>query len=410
MREHEHFEELCALVPIGQLTPAEYQELATHLKGCVSCRHATEDFSLVLDQLPLAETDLDEKALVSLQGESYRERFLKRASEEGIAFSEELLHPQTSSRWWWQKPRRRVAHFFALASTAAAVVVFAVAHQTWRQTPPKQLPSVTQANQNIGSPSDDGKSALTAQLQAMVKTVEAQTEAQKKVIAGLQNRLKSSEINSATTRAKLVGEEEQLARLQLELQDAQKNLAATMTELASVRSAKDQGDIALVEQQFKLTSLTDQLKSERAAAERERQLSQAVGDARDLMGARNLHIIDVSDVDGDGKAKKSFGRVFLTEGKSLIFYAFDLGNKGNASKVSFQAWGQWEGQNRIAKNLGVFRVDDAAQRRWVLKVDDSLKLRDINTLFVTVEPLGGASRPTGKKLLYAYFGLQPNHP
>jgi hypothetical protein len=29
---------------------------------------------------------------------------------------------------------------------------------------------------------------------------------------------------------------------------------------------------------------------------------------------------------------------------------------------------------------------------------------------VTVEPLGGAERPTGKRLLYAYFGLQPNHP
>jgi hypothetical protein len=128
------------------------------------------------------------------------------------------------------------------------------------------------------------------------------------------------------------------------------------------------------------------------------------------MGARNLHIIDVSDVDGDGKAKKSFGRVFLTEGKSLIFYAFDLGNKGNAAKVSFQAWGQWEGQNRVAKNLGVFSIDDNAQRRWVVKVDDPEKLRNINTLFVTVEPLGGAMRPTGKRLLYAYFGLQPNHP
>src|SRR5204863_6378379 len=126
-----------------------------------------------------------------------------------------------------------------------------------------------------------------------------------------------------------------------------KTLAATRIELASARSAKDEEGAALVEQQFNLTELSEQLKTERAATDRERQLSQVVGDGRDLMGARNLHIIDVSDVDGDGKAKKSFGRVFLTEGKSLIFYAFDLGHKGNAAKVSFQAWGQWEGQDKI---------------------------------------------------------------
>ncbi len=38
------------------------------------------------------------------------------------------------------------------------------------------------------------------------------------------------------------------------------------------------------------------------------------------MGARNVHILDVSDVDGNGRSKKSFGSVFLVEGKSLIFY------------------------------------------------------------------------------------------
>jgi hypothetical protein len=257
---------------------------------------------------------------------------------------------------------------------------------------------------------DDGKSKLIAELQANIENLEKQTEAQKHVIASLEFRVKYWESDSAKSKLELADAHQQLSRLQSEVADANKTLTATKLELASTRSTKDEEDAALVEQQYKLTALSDQLRAERAAAERDRQLSQAVSDVRDLMGARNLHIIDVSDVDGNGKAKKAFGRVYLTEGKSLIFYAFDLGHKGNAEKISFQAWGQWDGKDKVAKNLGVFRIDDSAQRRWVLKVDDPEKLRGINTLFVTVEPLGGAERPTGKRLLYAYFGLQPNHP
>jgi hypothetical protein len=408
MQKHEHFEELCALAPIGQLTAAEYEELAQHLNTCVNCRHATEDFALVLDQLPIAETDVDEHTLRSLQGDSYRERFLKRASEEGIPFSEDILHPQKQSPFHF-KSRHRASYFLAFAATAA-LVVFAVGYRTWWQVPPKPAPVTAHVNPVAPIPADDGKFKFIAELQGRVETLENQTDQQRQVIVGLQTRLKSSEIISANTKAQVEEANEQLSRLQAQLADANRALSAAKTELASVRSAKDEEDAALVTQQFKLTEVSEQLKNERAVAERERQLSQVVGDGRELMGARNLHIIDVSDVDGDGRAKKSFGRVFLTEGKSLIFYAFDLGNKGNAAKVSFQAWGQWESQNRVTKNLGVFRIDDSEQRRWVVKVDDPEKLKNINTLFVTVEPLGGTMRPTGKRLLYAYFGLQANHP
>jgi hypothetical protein len=406
MPKHELYEELCALVPIGQLTAAEYQDLAEHLKSCASCRHATEDFALVLDQLPVAESEVDEQTLRSLQGDSYRERFIKRATEVGIPFSEEIMHPQARSLAWL-KPRRRTTFFFALAGATAAVI-FVVAFQGLRST--KQSPGTPQAVAPISVPSDDGKAKLIAELQAKIEDLEKQMQAQNQVIANLQFRAKNSESDSAKSRLELADANKQLSLLQAEAGGANKVLTATKLDLASVRAAKNDEDAALVEQQYKLTALSEQLKSERAAAERDRQLSQAVSDVRDLMGARNLHIIDVSDVDGEGKAKKAFGRVYLTEGKSLIFYAFDLSHKGNGAKVSFQAWGQWEGQNRIAKNLGVFRIDDEQQRRWVLKVDDPEKLKNVNTLFVTVEPLGGTDRPTGKKLLYAYFGLQPNHP
>ena len=39
------------------------------------------------------------------------------------------------------------------------------------------------------------------------------------------------------------------------------------------------------------------------------------------MAARQLHVIDVRDTDPNGEPANAFGRVFLTEGKSLTFYA-----------------------------------------------------------------------------------------
>jgi hypothetical protein len=41
---------------------------------------------------------------------------------------------------------------------------------------------------------------------------------------------------------------------------------------------------------------------------------------RDIIGARNLHIVDVYDTGPEGHTKTSFARAFYTDGKSLIFF------------------------------------------------------------------------------------------
>ena len=61
MQTHEYYEELCALLPIGELSGDEYLELTEHLRGCPSCRHATDDFSVILDKMPVGEADVDEQ-------------------------------------------------------------------------------------------------------------------------------------------------------------------------------------------------------------------------------------------------------------------------------------------------------------------------------------------------------------
>jgi hypothetical protein len=145
--------------------------------------------------------------------------------------------------------------------------------------------------------------------------------------------------------------------------------------------------------------------------EREKTLLAAGRDIHDLMGARNLHIVDVLDVDSKGKDRRAFGRVFYTEGKSLIFYAFDLGDGGTRKRnASFQVWGARGPAQARAQNMGIFYVDDQKQNRWVLKFEDPRILAEIDSVFVTVEPPGGSSRPTGRKFLYAYLKANPNHP
>jgi len=409
MQTHEYYEELCALLPIGQLSAEEYQELAEHLRECPSCRHTTDDFSVILDKMPVGEADVDEKTLAALQGDSYRARFLKRAVVEGVPFSDAVMRSRFSfKKLSW--PRLRLMP--SLAAIAATIIVISSVQvvrfsKKGSQSNGQPLGQSGQILAPVG-PSQDKR--LIPQLEARIAALEDAASQQQSVISDLRVWLSDSRADSEATTGKLARTTEQLAQLQKDASETQRALDSARAELDRARSDKDSVDAALVDQQIKINELVAQVKEKEALAERERQLTSVAKDVRELMGARNLHILDVSDVDGNGRSKKSFGRVFLVEGKSLIFYAFDLGDRGNPAKVSFQAWGQLEGRHTVAKNLGVFYVDDHAQKRWVLKVNDPEKLTAINSVFVTVEPLGGVDRPTGKKLLYAYLGTQANHP
>jgi hypothetical protein len=409
MQTHEHYEELCALLPIGQLSAEEYQELAEHLRICSSCRHATDEFSVILDKMPVVEADVDEKTLSAQQGDSYRARFLERAVAEGVPFSDAVIRSRFSmKRWAW--PRIRLMPSFAAALATVLVVMFIqVVRLSKRPVSLNNLRIAQTTNPTAPLGHSPGQQQI-AELQAKVETLEAEADQKQTVILDLKARLTESRSDLNVVKEEFEKTTRQLAQVQKQASETQRVLDSAKAELSLAHSEKDSLDAVLVDQQIKINDLATQVKEKEAIAEYERQLNSVAKDVRDLMGARNLHILDVSDVDGNGRSKKSFGRVFLVERKSLIFYAFDLGDRGNPTKVSFQAWGQLEGREKMAKNLGVFYVDDHAQKRWVLKVNDPEKLTDINSVFVTVEPLGGANRPTGKRLLYAFLGTQPNHP
>jgi len=156
-------------------------------------------------------------------------------------------------------------------------------------------------------------------------------------------------------------------------------------------------------------SLTELVRRLRESEE----LSAAANQAKDLIVARNLHIVDVHDADERGNRKRAFGRIFYTEGESLIFYAYDLAdsNKLNA-KIKFCVWGEKLGATgQPVKTLGIFQPDNENDGRWVLTFNNPHVLAQIDAVFVTVESeKHPVSAPVGRKILYAYLGPNPNHP
>jgi hypothetical protein len=78
------------------------------------------------------------------------------------------------------------------------------------------------------------------------------------------------------------------------------------------------------------------------------------------MGGRNLHIVDVLDVDSKGQDKRSFGRVFYTQEKSLIFYAFDLGDRATSGGTR---------RSRFGGRAGLLRIQPKAweSSTWTIK-------------------------------------------
>jgi hypothetical protein len=130
-----------------------------------------------------------------------------------------------------------------------------------------------------------------------------------------------------------------------------------------------------------------------------------------LATARNLHIIDVHDSNAAGKRQRAFGRVFYVEGRSLVFYAYDLTAAHTQKNITFHLWGEQAGSKETTLSLGILHDDDPKERRWALKFDDPKVLAKINSVYVTAESASKHNdAPHGPRVLYAYFGAQPNHP
>jgi hypothetical protein len=405
MSDHSHFEELAALKAGGFLSNEELSELHEHTKVCVECRKAEEEFSrLVAFGLPLTVSPVREfvDKVEARPDRSMHARFLRRARLEGIVFSPGV---EGSTR----HHGRRAGFFIAAATALATVIVMSALYGAYRRP---ALRESMQAQQQVDRLKRDN-AALTASLSQSNGSAAAQQREIQNLRAQLGNLATTAENlrrNSEQARGAAERSSSQSVQLLDESRNQEKLLAEAKDEAARSSQLRINDEASMVELQARITELTNKLRIASATLDQERQLAAAGKDVRELMASRQLHVIDVRDTDPNGNHSPAFGRVFLTEGKSLAFYAFDLNeDRVVDAKRRFQVWAVPEAGKNSPRSLGFLHVDAKAQGRWVLKVENPELVKEISSVFVTVEPTPGGKQPSGQKMLYAYLG-EANHP
>ena len=415
---HDEWMELCALATANALTAEERTRLQEHLASCAKCRETYRQYSVLAHEgvPPLAGSYSPKVAASSVDAlwdrQAARERLIVKADE--IAASADRHPPSKTSK------RRAL---FAAGSGLAAAVVFSLGLGSGYLLN-KRIISTTPAAPIASNVADLAaqKASLSLRLNeenTRLADLESEGGAREKEITGLKDQLSAMDTRAAQSAKDKAGEDLALTAamserdtLQGKLRDTQANYDQVEQELTNLKAQRQQDQLHYASLEFEVTDLRTKLRDADTRANDASQYLASDRDIRELMGARQLYIADVTDMDANGQQRKPFGRVFYTKGKQLIFYAFDLNQQPGVKQASiFQAWAH-EGSDRTHPvSLGIFYIDSEANRRWALKTDDPKVLAQINSVFVTVEPKGGSQKPTTKPLLYAYLKTEaPNHP
>jgi hypothetical protein len=422
VERHEHFESLAASASLGEATGAELAELSEHLRECPGCREAYANFLSygAVRVLEGQEEISGAEAIECIDSALFRESFLKKAEAEGILNSRVRaagILPGPAVRRTDNSNTWRFALAAALLLIAAGVV--GLRGHKLRGGNASSVAAVAEVSPTFAAPPASPPKANETALSRLVadngrlSTEVASLKASLAKEAAAVEEHNADAQNSQKERATLLAEtRERDARIA----DLERQLAQAQTEAESVRaelqSAEMKNQTALAANETKIRDLSGQVEEQLAALERENQMLSANRDIRDLMSARNLHIADVFDTDTKGRTRPAFGRVFFTEGKSLLIYAYDLNDKRvEEAGYHYRVWGKKEGPGPSTRSLGIFYSDDKAQKRWVFKCEDPKVLSQIDSVFVTLEPPGkDSAEPKGEKFLYAYLRNQPNHP
>lgn len=417
--DHERFKELSALANTGALGSQELAELHSHLQFCRHCREAHDQYRFLarIGMPQLAATQSDVRDETDWDVTAIRKKLLARIREEGISSENRSLLAKLPSLFGLGNGYAVLAR----ASVMTCILLLVVgAYQAGRR-----MPSAT----NSMAVSENRIQSLTAEK----KTVQDQLDTQSGQILRLEEENLRNEKETARLRSALrtmterlsdaaaaknrtdeqtreLSEQRDVLNVQVrELEQANQSIRA---ELASLRAERDKALLRTASLESRIDELTA------AAGEHERKIKDdeqylaSDRDIRELMGARRLYIADVYDVDSRSRTRKSFGRIFYTQGKSLIFYAFDL-DPGVKNANTYQVWGRREmaqGTQARPKSLGILYLDNESNHRWVMRFDDAKQLEEIDAVFVTVEPHGGSPKPTSKPFLYALLRQEVNHP
>ena len=410
---HDEFVALCALFYSGEISEEEWALLQIHMGYCDSCRARFGQYQKITsDLIPV---------MAAAAAASDIQRIPEESASSMDGAERRLMSRVDSIR---QEPVRhqRSAWRLSAALIAACGLGFAcgaVLHllHTKTASPSQKAPLVS-----AHEPTPHVTPASVADLRQAVERSQGEIATLRQELTAAEDRFKHSGsavdsmekqlADEQTARKQLTEQKEilgqQLASTQAEVESLRNQLASAsanagpQTEKTAALEAKvhelngalEEKDIALSDKDRMLALDKDFLAHDR--------------DIRDLIGARDLYIADIFDTSENGKTAKQFGRIFYTKDRSLVFYGFDLDKQAGLKRdVSFQVWGS--GSNTPPVSLGLFYQDDS-HKRWVLRSNDAKTLARLDMVFVTVEPPGGSSKPTGKQLLRAYLQIPANHP
>jgi hypothetical protein len=405
LKDHERFEELASLAPLGELSQQEYEEFLGHLNTCNHCREIYGGSSAVAEAAFVVGSSVEENPV--LEDQRYRR------ARQAIA---RRLSPSPVWRFGINQARP-----LAAMATIAAFVIGVYVGASILHSRPQDLavskPAVEKSKDMTAmelplpapviSPFPTSSSPDLAELEHELEVARSE-----KLL--LQQRLQSFDQNLSALKSQVTGLTAENQKQTQEHEQTRAQLAETKDSLSHAQATIQSDEAIITGLQIEAANREAQLADVKSSVDRERQMLSADREIRDIMTARDLHMVDVVDTDGKGHVKKAFGRAFYTQGKSLIFYAYDLpANKIADGKFVFAAWGSNSNNLREQKplSLGIFYSDDQSQHRWVMKFEDPKVLQEIDTVFVTLEPEGRPfTSPSGKPILDAYFGTPPNHP
>ncbi|HEY1464453.1 MAG TPA: hypothetical protein VGF44_13635 [Terriglobales bacterium] len=410
---HSRIDELCAMAASGLATPQESEELTEHLKACASCCAIYQDYLvLVKDGMPMLAARYAQLPDIKLLGP-----MPVRGLDGGFSGYRESLSevPGFSAR--------------NLGLAAAAVFLLAVCMTLFvsgklhsllaskeindHQSVPVQVTQATSQIQFLNSSMTDLQNHLII-LQVKYDRKQAEITKMAEELKASEARANDANVSKAVLDQQLASTIQQQDALRAQLGDIQQQLQNAQVELANLRVERETAVLRTSSLETKLGEMSIENRDRERRLKDAEQYLDADRDIREMMGARKLYIADLFDVDSRSVTRKSFGRVFYAQGKSLVFYAFDLEPPSGMKNASFQAWGQKEvaegAHRQPPRSLGILYVDSESNHRWVLSCDDPKQLTEIDNVFVTVEPEGGSRKPTGKPLLYALLRKEVNHP
>lgn len=408
---HDAFDHFCVLQALGLLSPSEERMFTEHLNDCPQCQCAVEEYK------PLKEEGVGDAAMLpgplprTESGRSLhlKERMFFRARAAGIPLKLPvflLLREAVKSR------------FFQATAVLALLVILGLAAFSWQENL-----AVSQAQEKTVRLTKAVEETHLRIGQLQVETEKAYDQVRQLAAERDQHGQLYEEIvaRERLLRANLAALEEQYAAemsassaltVQLERAANELSLLEGTTKNQDQIIARQQNALAgaqarLSQQRESVNGLSAELRKYKRLYDYSAELLAASRDIRDLIGAKDLRVVDVMDVPGTPATATSLGRMFIADQRVLVFYAFDLPEAKQvlASAKSYQAWGYNSNEGRGYTSLGLFYQDNN-NHRWVLHFEDPEIIKEINAVFVTVEPPGGSRRPSGQQLLYAMINKE----